>query len=218
MPRYRNCGQRNRWRRLPLWALVVAFAVLIGERSLTGQSTSAQKPPAVAGTVPRDVVIERARVLDALFTSLKAAASDGEAEVIVAEIWQVWMRSGRPEVDRILNEGIGYMALRQLGPAHDRFTEALEAAPDFAEAWNKRATVLYLMNEHDRSLADIEKVMALEPRHFGALAGRATIHAHAGRWKEALTAFRLALAANPFLKERETVLPDLERRVEGDRL
>lgn len=218
MPRYRNSGQRNSRRRVPIWALVVAFAVVIGDRALTGQPASAQKPPAVAGTVPGDVANERARVLDALFMSLKAAASDGEAEVIVAEIWQVWMRSGRPEVDRILNEGVGYMALRQLGPAHDRFTEALEAAPDFAEAWNKRATVLYLMNEHDRSLADIEKVMALEPRHFGALAGRATIHAHAGRWKEALTAFRLALAANPFLKERETVLPDLERRVEGDRL
>ena len=214
MPRCRNGWHRNSVPRVLMWTITVVFAVLIGDRAFVGQPASAQKPL----SVPDDVASERARVLDALFMSLKVAASDTEAEVIVAEIWQVWTRSGRPNVDRILNEGIGYLALRQYGPAHDRFTEAIEAAPDFAEAWNKRATVLFLMNEHDRSLADIEKVMSLEPRHFGALAGRATIHAHAGRWKEALSAFRLALAANPFLKERETVLPDLERRVEGERL
>ena len=187
---------------------------LLADRTLVGQPASAQQPSAV----PSDIVNERARVLDALFMSLKAAQSDDEADVIVAEIWKVWTRSGRPEVDRILNEGIGYLALREYQPAYDRFTEAIEAAPDFAEAWNKRATVLYLMNEHDRSLADIEKVMALEPRHFGALAGRAIIHAHASRWKEALAAYRQALAVNPFLKERETLIPDLERRVLGERL
>ena len=214
MVRHRNSGHRNSKLRVLMRTLAVAFAVMLADRALTVQPASAQKPL----TVPGDVASERARVLDALFMSLKAAGGDAEADVIVAEIWQVWTRSGRPDVDRILNEGIGYLALRQYGPAHDRFTEAIEAAPDFAEAWNKRATVLYLMNEHDRSLADIEKVMALEPRHFGALAGRATIHAHAGRWKEALAAFREALAANPFLKERETVLPDLERRVDGERL
>jgi tetratricopeptide (TPR) repeat protein len=214
MPRRRNSDRWNSRLWVLMRRLAVALIVMVADPLLTGQPASAQKPPAVAG----EVANERARVLDALFSSLKAARGDAEADVIVAEIWQVWTRSGRPEIDRILNEGIGYLALRQYGPAHDRFTEAIDAAPDFAEAWNKRATVLYLMNEHDRSLADIEKVMALEPRHFGALAGRATIHAHAGRWKEALTAFREALAANPFLKERETVLPDLERRVEGERL
>jgi tetratricopeptide (TPR) repeat protein len=68
------------------------------------------------------------------------------------------------------------------------------------------------MSEHERSLSDIEKVLALEPRHFGALAGRGMIHAHAGRWKEALDAYRDALAVNPFLKERSTIVPELERR------
>ncbi len=210
MLRHCNGGRRN----IGMRVLALALAITLADRAPIGQGASAQQPPAVAG----EVANERARVLDALFLSLKAARNDAEADVIVAEIWQVWTRSGRPEVDRILNEGIGYLAIRQYGPAHDRFTEAIEAAPDFAEAWNKRATVLYLMNEHERSLADIGKVMALEPRHFGALAGRATIHAHAGRWKEALAAFREALVANPFLKERHTVLPDLERRVEGERL
>ena len=155
---------------------------------------------------------ERARALDALFKGLKAARGDDEADAVVARIWEVWMRSGRADVDRLMEEGIGYLSVRQLGAAHDRFSEAIEAAPGFAEAWNKRATVLFLMSEHEQSLSDIEKVLALEPRHFGALAGRGMIHAQAGRWKEALDAYYQALAVNPFLKERATIIPELERR------
>lgn len=155
---------------------------------------------------------ERARSLDALFKGLKAARGDGEADELVGRIWETWTRSGRADVDRLMEEGIGYLSIQRLSAAHDRFTEAIEAAPDFAEAWNKRATVLFLMREHEQSLADIEKVLALEPRHFGALAGRGMIHAHAGRWKEALDAYQQALAVNPYLKERETIIPELERR------
>lgn len=155
---------------------------------------------------------ERARALDALFKGLKVARGDDEADAVVARIWEVWMRSGRADVDRLMEEGIGYLSVRQLGAAHDRFSEAIEAAPGFAEAWNKRATVLFLMSEHEQSLSDIEKVLAIEPRHFGALAGRGMIHAQAGRWKEALDAYYQALAVNPFLKERATIIPELERR------
>ena len=151
---------------------------------------------------------ERARALDALFKGLKAARGDDEADAVVARIWEVWMRSGRADVDRLMEEGIGYLSVRQLGAAHDRFSEAIEAAPGFAEAWNRRATVLFLMSEQEQSLSDIEKVLALEPRHFGALAGRGMIHAQAGRWKEALDAYYQALAVNPWA----TIIPELERR------
>jgi tetratricopeptide (TPR) repeat protein len=170
--------------------------------------------PSWAQTMPSARVAdpERARALDALFKGLKAARGDGEADELVGRIWETWTRSGRPDVDRLMEEGIGYLSIQQLGAAHDRFTEAIAAAPDFAEAWNKRATVLFLMREHEQSLADIEKVLALEPRHFGALAGRGMIHAHAGRWKEALDAYQQALAVNPHLRERATIIPELERR------
>ena len=170
-------------------------------------SSFAQAPPAASVTDP-----ERARALDALFKGLKAAHGDDEADELVARIWETWTRSGRPDVDRLMEEGIGLLSIHQLGAAHDRFTQAIEVAPDFAEAWNKRATVLFLMQKHEQSLADIEKVLALEPRHFGALAGRGMIHAHAGRWHEALEAYSQALAINPYLKERESIIPELERR------
>jgi tetratricopeptide (TPR) repeat protein len=182
-----------------IFSLVACVAVWLPSRAQTPPATSIEKE-------------DRGRSLDALFKSLKTAGGDDEADVLVARIWEVWTRSGRADVDRIMEEGIGYLSIQHLGAAHDRFSEAIEAAPDFAEAWNKRATVLFLMREHERSLSDIERVLALEPRHFGALAGRGMIHAHAGRWKEALEAYYQALAVNPFLKERATIIPELERR------
>ncbi len=195
-------SRRETWgRRLAPAMLCLAFCGSVSTASL------AQAPTA---SIPADT--ERVRALDALFKGLKTARSDDEANELVGRIWETWTRSGRPNVDRLMEEGIGYLSIRQLGAAHDRFTEAIGAAPDFAEAWNKRATVLFLMNEHEQSLADIEKVLALEPRHFGALAGRGMIHAHAGRWREALDAYSQALAVNPHLKERETIIPELERR------
>ena len=191
-----------------IWAPRLAIAVFMMAACATVALPSrAQTPP--ASSLEKG---DRERSLDALFKSLKTAGGDDEADALVARIWEVWTNSGRADIDRIMEEGIGYLSIRHFGAAHDRFSEAIEAAPNFAEAWNKRATVLFLMREHEQSLSDIEKVLALEPRHFGALAGRGMIHAHAGRWKEALEAYYQALAVNPFLKERATIIPELERR------
>lgn len=190
-----------------IWAARLAIAVFaLMACGAVGSPPTAQSPQAPSEKE------DRGRSLDALFKSLKTAGGDDEADALVARIWEVWTRSGREDIDRIMEEGVGYLSVRHLGAAHDRFSEAIEAAPNFAEAWNKRATVLFLMREHEQSLSDIDKVLALEPRHFGALAGRGMIHAHAGRWKEALEAYYQALAVNPFLKERTTIIPELERR------
>jgi tetratricopeptide (TPR) repeat protein len=104
------------------------------------------------------------------------------------------------------------------GLARMLLDEVVDIAADFAEGWNRRATLLFIMGEHAASLADIDRVLALEPRHFGALAGRGMIHVAAERWREALAAYRQALAINPHLGERHRLIPALEKRVEGQKL
>jgi tetratricopeptide (TPR) repeat protein len=155
----------------------------------------------------------RAQRLDQLFASLKSAASDTEGEALVAEIWKIWQHSDDAELDAAMQEataliahGLGALAMRILD-------DIVARAPNWPEAWNKRATVLYILGEHDRSLADIDRVLALEPRHFGALAGMGLIRMARGEHREALAAYRRALAINPFLKERLGLIPELEKRV-----
>ena len=161
---------RRGWAVLRLAAAVLALAAIDPSR-----------PPALGQTQPspQSTSDERGRTLDALFRGLKEARSDDEADLLVARIWEVWTRFGRADVDQIMQEGIGFLSISRLGAAHESFSRVIEAAPGFAEAWNKRATVLFLMHDYERSLADIERVLAIEPRHFGALAGRGIIHAQA---------------------------------------
>jgi tetratricopeptide (TPR) repeat protein len=155
----------------------------------------------------------RAQKLDELFSRLKAAKDEGEGDVIVAEIWKVWQSSGRPELDEAMDKAIRSMAFGLQPVALGLLDDLVARAPDWAEAWNKRATVLFLLDELDRSLADIERVLALEPRHFGALAGRGLIYMRKEQNREALVAFRQALAVNPFLKERFELIPSLEKKL-----
>ena len=152
---------------------------------------------------------EKAQRLDALFATLKTTKDEQEGDTAVAEIWKLWLQSGRPELDelmeqatRLIGHGLASLAL----PVLD---DIVKRAPDWAEGWNKRATALYLAGEHDRSLADIERALALEPRHFGALAGIGLIRTAKGEYRDALAAYRKALAVNPFLKERLELIPSL---------
>jgi tetratricopeptide (TPR) repeat protein len=158
---------------------------------------------------------QRAARIDALFAELKTTKDQTRGQAATAEIWQHWMKSGRNDIDALTEQAVGFMAADALPSARSILDKVVAQAPDYAEGWNKRATVLYMLGEHDLSLADIDKVLALEPRHFGALAGQGLIHIAAERWKQALASMRRAVAVNPFLAERDTLIPALERKVEG---
>jgi tetratricopeptide (TPR) repeat protein len=183
-----------------LFALVLLGAQL-------GGSGLAQTDPGAAA---------RAQRLDELFATLKSTGDEQEGEAAVAEIWRVWLQSGRPELDEPMEQASRLMGAGLASLALPVLDDLVKRAPGWAEAWNKRATALYLAGEHDGSLADIERVLALEPRHFGALAGLGLIHIARGQHREALAAYRRALAVNPFLKERHELVPALERKV-GDK-
>jgi tetratricopeptide (TPR) repeat protein len=178
---------------------------------------AATSPPALAQAAEPEASARKAR-LDALFTSLQTATDDIEAGAIVSEIWATWSRSGRTDVDRLMDEAGAGMETRNFGVASMLLDEVVSLAPDFAEGWNRRATLRFLMGDLSGSDDDIAKVLALEPRHFGALSGRAMVHMKAGRWQQALDAYRAALRANPFLPERHQVIPVLERKAAEGRL
>jgi tetratricopeptide (TPR) repeat protein len=149
-----------------------------------------------------------------------AAAADGLAralhdpdagvrEAAAASLWAVWMRSGDPTVDVILQQGITRMGEGRFSDAVGAFSEVIRRAPRFAEGWNKRATVYYLMGELDRSLADCEEVIRLNPVHFGALSGFGLIYLQKDDLPHAAEYFERALAVNPDLGRVRAALEEI---------
>lgn len=146
--------------------------------------------------------------LDALFSNLSSASSEPEARQIADQIWRIWTTPDDPilasRVDEIITKA-GFA-----GPAGQLpLIEALIADyPDYPEGWNLRATAHFMHGAYDKSLADIEKTLTLEPRHFGALSGRALIFHTQGKRAEALEAMHEALDIHPWLPER-SLFPEL---------
>ncbi|MEX2224772.1 MAG: tetratricopeptide repeat protein [Candidatus Rokuibacteriota bacterium] len=135
-----------------------------------------------------------AEALAALHGSDPALAARAEAT-----LWEIWCRSGTPEVDRLLRQGIEAMEHRQLDEAVALFTRIIERAPGFAEGWNKRATARYVAEDYAGAVADCEETLARNPRHFGALSGQGLCHMALGQFREAAALFRRALAVHPHL-------------------
>jgi len=135
--------------------------------------------------------------LTLLFRQLDEAIDPNEAMPIEREIWRVWLEHPDRAVTILMGKGIAAMNRRDHAKALEIFDQMVAIAPDFAEGWNKRATVHYLRSELEASLADIEKTLELEPRHFGALAGRGLVYIGLEDLERALEAFEAALAVHP---------------------
>jgi len=125
------------------------------------------------------------------------AAAAARAE---AALWDMWCRSGQPDLDRRLREGVEAMERADIGRAQVLFTEIIERAPGFAEAWNKRATARYLADDYEGSIADCRETLARNPNHFGALSGQGLCHLALRQPREAAALFRRALVVHPHLR------------------
>lgn len=140
--------------------------------------------------------------------------TDDPIEHIVFEqaLWRLWFRSGRPDVDALLREGVRLMEAQQLDEARERFDRVIGLAPEFPEGYNQRAIVYYMMGEWAQSIADCERVVAMNPVHFGALAGLGHCYLQQHQAEAALAAYERALAVNPHMdaiRERVRQLRDL---------
>jgi tetratricopeptide (TPR) repeat protein len=148
--------------------------------------------------------------LDELFTELRTAHDAGSANDIVVQIWGIWFHPDVPELaDRM---GLASLAMSNQDPvsALRLLNGIVRDYPDYSEGWNQRATLHYMMNDFDASLSDIERVLALEPRHFGALSGRVMIYLQQGKRAEALKDMIAALAIDPWLEGRK-LFPELSQ-------
>jgi tetratricopeptide (TPR) repeat protein len=156
--------------------------------------------------------------LDDLFAGLKATGNAREAHEIEQMIWFVWSRSPSAGANLMLRQGTEYMNEGKHEAARGNFDAVVELAPAFAEGWNKRATVRYLMGDYQGSIEDIKRTLALEERHFGALSGLGLIYDALDEKKAALEAYRAALAINPHSPAMENVrnrVRELAKEVEG---
>jgi tetratricopeptide (TPR) repeat protein len=158
---------------------------------------------------------KRTDELDQLFGKLQNP-KDSEAISTEQRIWQLWMQSDNAAHEVTLAQATDAMGTGNYKSSEELLNQLVAAEAGFAEAWNKRATLYFLMGRLDDSLADIVKTLELEPRHFGALSGRGMILVRQGKYREALVAYREAQSMNPHMpgvnatiKQLETLLPDL---------
>jgi tetratricopeptide (TPR) repeat protein len=153
----------------------------------------------------------RAEQLDRLFGSLQANTGLRDPAKTQASIWELWSQSDSATADVLLGQSAKALDDEEPNIAEELINGVIANYPDYAEAYNKRATLYFRMRRYDASLKDIEKVLDLEPRHFGALSGRGMIYQQQGKTRDALKALREALAINPHLKSVERAIKLMEK-------
>jgi tetratricopeptide (TPR) repeat protein len=136
--------------------------------------------------------------LELLFQRLGAAG--GGAADLEDQIWHLWMQYPHHRAARILDQACTDIAAHRFDIAETRLERLLRSCPDYAEAWNKRATLYYLQQRDEESVRDIHRTLELEPRHFGALCGLGEILLSEGEYEDALFVFLAALRLNPHLE------------------
>ena len=139
--------------------------------------------------------------IDNLFAQLKTASSYEDSQVIESKIWELWITHPlENNLTTLLADGSLYMSQNKLETAYKTFTKTIELDSNWAEAWNKRATVLYLMGKYEMSQADIDRVLDIEKRHFGALTGQGLVQTALKNYEKAIDSYIEAHKVHPYMK------------------
>lgn len=153
--------------------------------------------------------------LDTLFTQLAEAPDDEAAAPFEAQIWQHWAESGSATVDVLLERAAAAESAGDAELAVQFLDQASDLAPNYAEPWNRRASIAYESEDYAGAIAAIQETLKREPRHFGALGGLGLIYEELGQERAALEAFRAALAVHPHYEAARQGVRRLEPRVDG---
>ena len=153
--------------------------------------------------------------LDGLFQRLQHTPNPTEAQVLEQQIWQVWLESDDAAINRLMQQGVFALSAQDYATALQTFTRMTDQAPKFAEGWNKRATVYYLMGNWGASVRDIQRTLVLEPRHFGALFGLGLIYEELDQPEAALRSFEATLVLNPHSESTRQMIEQLRQQLRG---
>ncbi len=205
-----------------LWLCLLSVAFLAGA-AMAAALTHAQALAALAQPGPAarligvDRLAEIGRMADADRVLERLADADPRVRsAAAAAAWQIWSRSGDPVIDTLYARGVEQMQASALGEALAIFNQVVQRKPAFAEGWNKRATIYFLLGEHEKSLRDCEEVFKRNPKHFGALSGAGQIHLELGNTRRALEFFRRAVKVNPNLEGPASMIPLIEQQLRED--
>ncbi|GAB4360121.1 MAG: hypothetical protein Kow0026_22240 [Oricola sp.] len=153
-------------------------------------------PPALSASTGNGALHDR------LFERLAAATTEREGRAAEDAIWRMWVNHPDPRVREALALGMRQREAYEWDRAIQTFSRVILADPDYAEGWNQRAFIYFLKEDFDAALADLDRALELEPRHFGALSGKAMILMRTGRFDKGQAVLRKAVAIHPFLRER----------------
>jgi tetratricopeptide (TPR) repeat protein len=154
----------------------------------------------------------RADTLDRLFAQLLKTTDEQEADRIQKRIWELWMTNDSPTANILIGQAMKASSSAETETALHILDSLIEVHPDFMEAWNKRATVYYMLGNYEKSVADIMQVLDREPRHFGALSGLGMIREKQGNLAAAREAYREALSINPHMEGIERALKEIDTK------
>lgn len=153
--------------------------------------------------------------LDDLFQFLRQTEDRNQAQAVQNVIWGIWFEAPNAGTGMLMKQGQAAMSGGDYMSAKQAFDALVELEPDFAEAWNRRATLHYLMGNYTASISDVERTLRLEPRHFGAMSGLGLIYDAIGDEEAALAAFQKALTLNPHMPAIQARASEIEQTLKS---
>ena len=209
-----------RTHRLLGWALAAALlggashAAPLTHTQALAALNAAQASTRLAGI---DRLAEIGTMSDAIRLFVRLRDNDAQVrELSSLALWRIWSRSGDPAIDRLFANGVEQMSAAAFDDALATFSEIVRRKPAFAEGWNKRATLYFMLGQFEKSLRDCDEVLKRNPQHFGALSGAGQIHLQLGNLRSALEYFKRAVDANPNMEGPAQMIPLLEKRLRDD--
>jgi tetratricopeptide (TPR) repeat protein len=208
-----------------LFLSLLAAPAMAADNTITGPRP--ERPPAQvkpenenpetkpAAMAPDAASQDHAKRLAKLFGELKRERNEHAADRIAKQIWQQWLDSGSATVDLLMQWSNDAIQAKKYPAALDFLDQIIALDPKYAEGWNRRATVHYMMGDYTMSMADIDRTLQLEPRHFGALAGMAEILKDTGRKELALRAYEQVLQVYPMMRSAQSAVESLTQDLAG---